>query len=861
MLSDLNSSTSPCLYQGSKFCEKKEKIIEGLTDDNTLVVSTSKAVNDNKLSNSDKQTIDNLRNQYNNKLDEYDKLVKKISSNVTNYINRVDSSNMYLNKVIRFKTNEFLYVTNQGVAKRIPSDTIWNSTNIPRTGIMNVTIPWDNKYSTPGTIIPTTPSLVSGTPVVLNQQFGNEGSNVYVNEFIPSNTVPTYMGCYMSNNVTNITYVDGVPPAPVIVTNGNFSQPAIKYNTSSVYVNDGTSIPGWYCGWAALLNSCIDWGLPIPYPKGDQCIIIKRANYIYTSITLRPGNYTISFYACGRPCCGNAANPNPNPVEIRLHTSSGELVTKITTLTAKVGEWKQYTFNFTIDSKSTTNNYRLYVAGAAPTPARDTGIQGITIQNTLNNNGKFTINECMNAAARQGYRYFGLQSVNQETSKGFCSVTNNSASFGSIPTKTTTLTRIPLWTTKTYCGWYCRYYATLTNTGMLKILDPNGKEIYSNPSTSSSPGNYFLIVNDSGNIIINRGTGPNDVQAQIWNSKTSAGDKANPIMKASEGKNGRNWLKNGEILVGGEFIGSPNGYAALVMNSDGTLVLNKYELEQNCLTLTDNTKGGMTNSNAVYDVGLTSVPSNFGKLAYIDANSDVYTYPDTNKTYGTNYTLLNNLNTPGNDIVGASFWSATVDSCKTACNKKTDCAGFVFNKKANACFPKNKNMYPYVNGATLNADTDLYVRSLVPSTAPKGVSGNIVNTNTVKFSKYTNKGPIQNQYGIANANIVEKQQLELLQSEIEVLSKKIEDYTKKFSDGSIQIEDQSALNIDSVDDHIQNIENTNKKITEIGDLQNVSIQNILNDSDTVILQRNYEYLFWSILAAGSVLVTMNIVNK
>jgi hypothetical protein len=39
------------------------------------------------------------------------------------------------------------------------------------------------------------------------------------------------------------------------------------------------------------------------------------------------------------------------------------------------------------------------------------------------------------------------------------------------------------------------------------------------------------------------------------------------------------------------------------------------------------------------------------------------------------------------------------------------------------------------------------------------------------------------------------------------------------------------------------------------------IDNIVNDSDIVVLQKNYDYLFWSILAAGTVLITMNVIKK
>ena len=43
-----------------------------------------------------------------------------------------------------------------------------------------------------------------------------------------------------------------------------------------------------------------------------------------------------------------------------------------------------------------------------------------------------------------------------------------------------------------------------------------------------------------------------------------------------------------------------------------------------------------------------------------------------------------------------------------------------------------------------------------------------------------------------------------------------------------------------------------------GSRLNNNLDKILEDSDIVVLQKNYDYLFWTILAAGSVVVAMNI---
>jgi hypothetical protein len=72
---------------------------------------------------------------------------------------------------------------------------------------------------------------------------------------------------------------------------------------------------------------------------------------------------------------------------------------------------------------------------------------------------------------------------------------------------------------------------------------------------------------------------------------------------------------------------------------------------------------------------------------------------------------------------------------------------------------------------------------------------------------------------------------------------------------------QSYDNNTGIYDYANTINTTNKKIIGIAEQTSGNIENILKDSDIVILQRNYDYLFWSILAAGTVLLAMNVVKK
>jgi hypothetical protein len=50
-------------------------------------------------------------------------------------------------------------------------------------------------------------------------------------------------------------------------------------------------------------------------------------------------------------------------------------------------------------------------------------------------------------------------------------------------------------------------------------------------------------------------------------------------------------------------------------------------------------------------------------------------------------------------------------------------------------------------------------------------------------------------------------------------------------------------------------------MNEFTDVRENNITNIVKESDIKVLQENYGYMFWSILAIATVIVTMNIMLK
>lgn len=916
---------------------------EGITEQtNNLLKSTDMSL--------DKQTISNLQTQYNDTLKEYNGLLAKVSGSTTGYINRTSSNNRYLNKYINWPDNgAIMYVTNQGVAKHITNWTaykgMWGKNGCPTDkSLIKLDIPWDDSYLIEGTTIPTSPPLVVGTSISAAQSCGNEGNNVYVKSLV-NNSTAKYKGCYADDSSSHtMTFLGGSPPLPSSIQNGNFSESVIANNSYKYLVWDTTTVPGWNFN-CVLANNSSAWGYPMPYPNGNQCVSIQKDQQLWTNtwISFSPGmTYTISFYACGRNCCDNSGIANP--IDVGLEG------TKFYSFTPPINKWTKYSANFTVE---TQKSMRISFKGTWTAGDRSSAIQGVELNSgsSSSNNGTYTYDMCKDESLNAGYKYFALQNVNTETSKGYCAVSNDSIAPTRNGTAYAVTKVVPLWDSKTNGSGS---YAYLTDQGALTVYNSSGASIFNTDNTNATPSNYlgcygdkssramplhdsgkqkyslqqckdvaedgnykyfglqnstsgtnaqcalsndlasttkygkagnctkiadgswsgggwsnavyslepssfyFLILQDDGNMVIYRGTSPNDNQGTIWSSKTNGKQqKPDPKYTAAKGKYGKNWIASGSGLSPGDWVGSTDGSIYLIMQSDGNLVLYTSQTGENCYKMKDGNMGGGVDANALYEFNETGIPANMGKVAYVDSNSLLYPYQDSSLGLSDDYTSYTNYSSSGNDISGTYFSNATIDSCKKACNDNKDCYGFDFDKTNKVCYPKNKNMYPKGSRAN-NSNVDLYVRKPKITNPPVGITDKILNVDSISYENYPKgSGDMKQSYNLSNATSVERQQLDQLQSTLDSLSSQINDYSSKFETNNNDVEKQSNKNINELSKYVKNINYANNKVKGF----NTNVDNILKDSDIVVLQKNYDYLFWSIIATATVLVSINIVKK
>ena len=877
-----NLISTPALNQGANFKNYQNKIINKIKKDINNVNSKEGFQNFNSKNNrtdlaeESKQILSetrsgkdtSLQDEYDRILNLYQKKLAEVSGGTSDFINRVSPNNPYLNSNIRFTTGHVCYVTNQGVVKWIPSVEIWDSLrNAPEKKYTDVNIPWLSEYDTPGTIIPTTPSLVSGIKMTLGETCGNQGLNVYVDKLI-SNTTAKYDGCYVNNSTT---FIGGAPPinSDVFITNGNFSQSLIANNSYKYLTWDVTTVPGWNFN-CVLVNNSSAWGYPMPYPNGNQCACIQNTQELWTAnwMSFSSGvTYTIKFDACGRNCCDGS-----NQVDIWLE---GKKINY--SFTPPKNKWTKYSTTFTVDSQQ---NGRIAFKGTNSKGDKSTAIQNVDISkgSSSGSGGTYTYDMCKNAAIDGGYKYFGLQNVNTGTSTGYCAVGNDSVGITQKGTSYAVNKAIALWDTKTNNNGVS---ASLTNQGALTVYNSAGTSVFNTDNSTAQPSDYLGCYGDTGTRAIPYYQGQMDYAACKQKATDNGAAPYFGLQNSTSGKNAECWL------------------ASNINN------IRQYGKATNCTKISDGTYSGGGWSNAIYSLD----PSSFYYLILKDnGNMSIHrgtgpnddqgqiwssetkgkqqkanpAYTADKGKYGKNW-VASGMTLAAGEFIGSNdgsiylimqadgnlvlYTSDNGENCQIMTDGNTG-----GGEGANALYelsevgiPANLGKIGYVDSGSLlsvygNSNIKKGKNGGQPTlkNLPVGVTDKIVNIDSLAFENYPKTDKMDSSYGLANANTTQKQELDQLKTRLDQISQQLLDDTNSLNTDEIKVENQSTLQTQNIANYLKEYKNTNAKIKNSNPS---NIIGIVNDSDINVLKENYNYYFWSILAVGTVLVTMNITKK
>jgi hypothetical protein len=401
---------------------------------------------------------------------------------------------------------------------------------------------------------------------------------------------------------------------------------------------------------------------------------------------------------------------------------------------------------------------------------------------------------------------------------------------------------------------------------------------------------FCVILQDDGDLCLYKGKDPSVKTDLVWSSGTKGLQKSpNSSWVASKGKFGRNYMMNGETLVADEWIGSDDGSIKLMMQKDGNLVLYASEEKSGC-SVSNNQTFGSALVNAVYKIDQIGNKAVLGKIAYIDEETKLREYPSSLLTKSNQYQLFNDFDSFGNDIQQIASNTAE-QGCIDACNTNGDCSGFVYQPNGNLCYLKNSGMYPsgekqyYSNSGLILGVRKPQVNSAINSSCNK----DIVDIDSIQYDNYI-KGELMTTDTMCGSPLVlteDRTNLTNLQNSMlsigqqiadqsdnlynenndmyNTISKNSTDLNKninmyKRNDNKIKAELNLPVNNNFKSkpnkEGMKNIKNTNEKNITMND-----INSMLSDTDIRVLQENYGYIFWSILAIGLLTVTINQIKK
>lgn len=224
-----------------------------------------------------------------------------------------------------------------------------------------------------------------------------------------------------------------------------------------------------------------------------------------------------------------------------------------------------------------------------------------------------------------------------------------------------------------------------------EVLNETGKPaIFDCSQEDEKCSNYKLTVQDDGNLVITNGVNT------IWQSNTAGKvGLPDPKKRAINGKYGRDYLKPGEYLEDGEFIGSKSGTCFLEMLK-GTGLQLKYN-ESNCSKIGANTysiyDSAPLTSFATYTIPLAPGKEVLGKAGYITEDGKLKTYPSKLLSPADDYIEIGRYGNIGADLKTISGKSAS--DCMTGCNESEGCDGFEFQLNNGKCYLKTAAMFPF----------------------------------------------------------------------------------------------------------------------------------------------------------------------
>ena len=441
---------------------------------------------------------------------------------------------------------------------------------------------------------------------------------------------------------------------------------------------------------------------------------------------------------------------------------------------------------------------------------------GPTRAMTLVNGGSrtFTYNSCREQAIKTGNKYFGLQYFNSGNQLAQCTLSNDF----------------------TEASKYGKKYNYSTGKDGKIYGGGWSNSIY---QVETDLSNYIGCYNDSATSPAMTSVGNGSATYSFSTCKeqaTSSGSKYFALQGTSAGSS-----------------------KCFVSNDLSTA--KKYGEAKPCTKSLDDKNYGNNGINAIYKMNELGDASLVGKMGYVDFNSELKEFPSSMIGLESTYDRYDNYGTTLTSI--ATLQNATYDSAASKCSSSSSYYGFTLDSSTNVAEFYGKEIINPSN-RILKPNTTLYIRRQTIQNLNTSCNKQVTNIDSTQWKNYVKKSGYMSPSttcDLSNAITNAGKKSDIIQNQIIVTAKKIVKILNELNKKSDSINNTTGLNTNTIQSNIQKYNDVIIQMSEFTDVRENNISNIVKESDIKVLQENYGYMFWSILAIATVIVTMNIMRK
>jgi hypothetical protein len=253
-----------------------------------------------------------------------------------------------------------------------------------------------------------------------------------------------------------------------------------------------------------------------------------------------------------------------------------------------------------------------------------------------------------------------------------------------------------------------------------------------------------------------------------------------------------------------------------------------------------------------------------GSLGYVNEENKISQYPSSMVLPGETYDKIQGFDSPNSDIT--TLDNTDINNCMIFCNTTNNCGGFVYDNNNRTCWTKTTNMYgpQNISGALVpDSRYDLYMREPKLNnneSCPTSIN-EITSVEWNAMEQSDSKMTLDTKCQLAAANNIVLKQRDDSEDSLSGLYNTISNKVTDLMSVNTSMNKQMDVDKDIMNTNLSLYDMINKRFIKAINDGTGNINNILTNSQISVLQSNYAYVLWIILALLAIIFFVYVIRR